>query len=183
MWGGCPARAPPRREPDRNRSHLAKRGKVHHQESCGDLMGSSSRGNGQPGTPLHPCPARPIAISSASAPASLFPWIPICSGKPGSRSGPQVPWLGRRCLTPAPGGGSSLPHLRGEQPPVHAAMGARQSAVLSWIPVLGDGLRPACSDRLRGSEPLSTGVGWQCFSLTASTIGPPYILCGRRRGR
>lgn len=58
--------------------------------------------------------------------------------------------------------------------------------MLALMSVLGEDLPPTCSDRLWGSKPLSIGVVWQFFYFIASiynTIGPSYILCGRRRGR
>lgn len=54
--------------------------------------------------------------------ASPVPWIPICSRKPGSSSRPQVPELGRRCLTPASGAGAAS----------NISMGSSRWSTLPW---------------------------------------------------
>lgn len=125
MWGGCPARAPP--PPDVNQVEIEVtwgEGKVHHEGSC-DLRWSPSRGNGEPGAPLAPALRAPSpSIRLAVALSLPDPWIPICSGKPGSRSRPQVSWLGRRCLSPALGAGAAS----------SISMGSSRWSTLPWEP-------------------------------------------------
>lgn len=184
--GGLPGQGPP---PDVSQVGIEvtwEEGKLH-QESC-DLMWSPSRGNGEPGAHLTPALRAPSPSIQRSVALSLpVPWIAICSGRPGSSSRPQVPSLGRRCFT-RPWGGSSLQHFHGEQPLVHAAMGAMPSAVLSLLD-FSSSVRLCVPHALIGSGALSLlefGDVWQFFSFIASicnTIGPSYISCGRRRGR
>lgn len=90
--GGLPGQGPP--PPDVNQVEIEvtwEEGKVHRQESCG-LMWSPSQGNGEAGAHLTPALRAPSPSIQRSVALSLpVPWIPICSGKPGSSCRPQVP--------------------------------------------------------------------------------------------
>lgn len=132
--GGLPGQGTP---PDVNQVGIEvtwEEGKVH-QESC-DPMCSPCRGNGESGAHLTPAlraPSPSIRRSvarSLSCPldSHLLPqaWQQLQAA--GARAGKALPH-------PRPRGGSSLQHFHGEQPLVHAAMGAVPSAVLALIPV------------------------------------------------
>lgn len=178
--GGLPGQGPPRREPDRNGSHLGRA-----ESASGGPLPRDPGSWAQPSLPLlTPSPSPPPPPCSHRSPCLPGPWIPACSG---SCSRPPVPQPGRWCLSLL---GRERPPPFSTESSLLVQMVPREQRHLrvlspgSWL--FCEGLHPTCAQEAQVQSLAHVGEAWRFLSPVASicsAIGPSYVSRGREASR